>query len=115
MRNRDFNSPNLAHCATAAALQCNAYAVGAVAYLNYSPEPLDNFSFRPELYYDPQGQRTGTPATYIAFSLGWQHWFSPQVEVRPEIGYYQSNGAKAFNVGTKDYTAILASDIIWHF
>jgi hypothetical protein len=111
----NFNSPNLAHCATATALRCNAYAVGAVAYLNYSPEPLDNFSFRPELYYDPQGQRTGTPATYIAFSLGWQHWFSPQVEVRPEIGYYQSNGAKAFNGGTKDYTAILASDLIWHF
>ncbi|MGD0107326.1 MAG: outer membrane beta-barrel protein [Rhodopila sp.] len=108
-------SPFEAHCASAAVLRCNAYAIGAVTYINYSPEPLDNFSLRPEIYYDPQGQRTGTPATYWEVSLGWQHWYSPQVEVRPEIGYYQSNGAKAFNVGTKNYTLIGASDIILHF
>jgi len=33
----------------------------------------------------------------------------------PEIGYYHSNGAKAFNVGTKDFTWIFAGDLIWHF
>jgi hypothetical protein len=111
----NFNSPNLAHCASATALQCNAYAIGAVTYINYSPEPLDNFSLRPELYYDPQGQRTGTAATYWEVSLGWQHWYSPQMEIRPEIGYYQSNGAKAFNAGTRNYTLIAASDLIFHF
>jgi hypothetical protein len=105
----------MAHCSSTTAIRCNIYAIGAVAYINYSPEPLDNFSFRPEIYYDPQGQRTGTPATYYEFTVGWQHWYSPQVEVRPEIGYYHSNGAKAFNVGTKDYTLIGASDLIWHF
>jgi hypothetical protein len=109
------NAPNLAHCSSTTAIRCTAYAVGAVAYLNYSPEPLDNFSFRPEIYYDPQGQRTGSTATYWEVTLGWQHWYSPQVEVRPEIGYYQSNGAKAFNGGTRNYTLIGASDIIWHF
>jgi hypothetical protein len=29
--------------------------------------------------------------------LGWQHWFSPQIEVRPEIGYCRSLNAYAFN------------------
>jgi hypothetical protein len=111
----NFNQPGMAHCASATAIRCNAYAIGAVAYINYSPEPLDNFSFRPEIYYDPQGQRTGTAATYWEVSLGWQHWYSPQVEVRPEIGYYQSNGANAFNGGTKNFTLIGAGDIIWHF
>jgi hypothetical protein len=110
-----FNAPNEAHCKNTSAVTCTAYAVGAVAYINYSPEPLDNFSFRPEIYYDPQGQRTGTPATYYEFTLGWQHWFSPQIEMRPEVGYYHSNGAKAFNGGTRDYTWLLASDLIWHF
>jgi hypothetical protein len=110
-----FNAPNMAHCSNPAAIRCNAYAVGAVAYLNYSPEPRDNFSFRPEIYYDPQGQRTGAAATYYEFSLGWQHFYSPQVEVRPEIGYYHSDGANAFNGGTKNFTLIGASDIIWHF
>jgi hypothetical protein len=104
-----------AKCATASALRCNAYAMGTVAYLNYSPDPLNNFSLRPEIYYDAQGQRTGSAATYWEVSLGWQHWLSPQIELRPEIGYYQSNGAKAFNVGTKNYTLIGASDVIWHF
>jgi hypothetical protein len=111
----NFNAPGEAHCSSSTALRCNAYAVGAVAYINYSPEPRDNFSFRPEMYYDPQGQRTGTPATYWEVSLGWQHWWSPQLEVRPEIGYYQSNGAKAFNAGTRNYTLIGASDLIFHF
>jgi hypothetical protein len=111
----NFNQPNMAHCASAAAIRCNAYAIAAVAYLNYSPEPLDNFSFRPELYYDPQGQRTGTPATYYDFTLGWQHFFSPQLEVRPEIGFYHSDGANAFNGGTRNYTVIGAADLICHF
>jgi hypothetical protein len=111
----NFNQPGLAHCASASVLRCNAYAIGAVSYINYSPEPLDNFSFRPEIYYDPQGQRTGTAATYYEFTIGWQHWWSPQVEVRPEIGYYHSDGANAFNGGTKNFTLLGAGDVIWHF
>jgi hypothetical protein len=111
----NFNQPGMAHCASTTELRCTAYAVGALAYINYSPEPRDNFSFRPELFYDPMGQRTGVPATYYDFSLGWQHWYSPQVEVRPEIGYYRSNGANAFNGGTKNYTFIGAADMIFHF
>jgi hypothetical protein len=111
----NFNQPGLAHCASYTVVRCNAYAIGSVAYLNYSPEPLDNFSLRPEIYYDAQGQRTGTSATYWEVSIGWQHWFSPQVEIRPEIGYYKSNGGNAFNGGTKNFTFLGASDIIWHF
>jgi len=110
-----FNAPNQAHCTNASVVRCNAYAIGTVAYINYSPNPLDNISFRPELYYDPQGLRTGTAATYYEFTLGWQHWLSPQVEMRPEVGYYHSDGANAFNAGTKNYTLLLAGDIIWHF
>jgi hypothetical protein len=109
------NAPNEAFCSSSTPTRCNAYADGTVAYINYSPEPMDNFSLRPEIYYDPQGQRTGTPATYWEISVGWQHWFSPQIEVRPELGYYRSNGANAFNGGTRDYTFIGAGDLIFHF
>ena len=109
------NAPNEAYCASAAAIRCNAYAIGTVAYINYSPDPLNNFSFRPELYYDPQGQRTGYPATYYEFTIGWQHWLSPQIEFRPEIGYYHSDGANAFNGGTKNYVLLGAADMIFHF
>ena len=117
-----YNAPNGAHCASTTVYRCTAYAIGQVAYLNYSPDPMNNFSFRPEAYLDPQGQRTGTPATYLAMSLGWQHWFSPQLEVRPEIGYYHSFGGYAFNgdankgvSSNKNNMGLLAGDFILHF
>jgi hypothetical protein len=110
-----FNAPNLAVCNNAVVLKCTASAIGTVAYINYSPNPLDNFSFRPEFYSDAQGQRTGTKANYADFSIGWQHWFSPQLEVRPEFGYYHSFGGDAFNGGTRNYTFIGSADIIAHF
>ncbi len=120
--NLPVNAPNLAQCGNTAVLSCTATAVGAVAYLNYSPDPLDNFSFRPEFYDDMQGQRTGTKATYYEFTLGWQHWLSPQIEFRPEVGYYRSIDAKAFNgystggvAPDKNYTWIAQSDMIFHF
>lgn len=109
------NAPNLAVCSNAVVLSCTASAIGTVAYLNYSPNPMNNFSFRPEYYHDAQGQRTGTKADYADFSIAWQHWFSPQLEVRPEFGYYHSYGGDAFNGGTKNFTLIGAADIIVHF
>ncbi|MBV8605503.1 MAG: outer membrane beta-barrel protein [Pelomonas sp.] len=117
-----YNAPNLAICGNASALTCTAGATGAVAYLNYSPNPLDNFSIRPELYWDPQGQRTGTATHYTNLAFGWQHWFSPQIEVRPEIAYYRSHGATAFNGNSnagiapnKAYETIVSGDLIFHF
>jgi hypothetical protein len=117
-----FNAPNMAVCSNATVLTCTARSVGAVTYLNYSPEPLDNFSFRPEFYDDMQGQRTGVKARYYGIGLGWQHWLSPQIEFRPEVLYYYSADRPAFNgnsnagiAPTKNYTLIAQTDMIWHF
>ena len=116
-----FNAPNLAQCQDATVLRCRAHAVAVLDYLNYSPDPLNNFSLRTEYYADPQGQRTGTSADYWEVTLGWQHWLSPQIELRPEVGYWAANHA-AFNAspsrGTppdKNHTFLAASDIIAHF
>ncbi|MBV8189185.1 MAG: outer membrane beta-barrel protein, partial [Alphaproteobacteria bacterium] len=57
-----FNAPNLAYCPDVNALSCTAYAIGALAYLNYSPDRLNNISLRAEVYDDPMGWRTGTGA-----------------------------------------------------
>jgi hypothetical protein len=116
-----YNAPSMAYCSNGTALSCTATATGFVTYLNYSPNPLDNFSIRPEVYRDPQGQRTGTPTTYHNFALGWQHWLSPQIELRPEIAYYHA-GLAAFNgnsnegiVANKTSETILSGDIIYHW
>jgi hypothetical protein len=90
--------------------------------LNYKITPLDNISYRAEFYNDKQGQRTGTRTRYVETGIGWQHWFSPQIEIRPEVSFYRSLDANAFNgnanlgIPANKNTALIGSaDIIIHF
>jgi hypothetical protein len=125
----NFNAPNFAQCG-AAQMSCAARVVTALAYLNYKFSPLDNISFRPEFYNDMEGQRTGTKTRYANFGIGWQHWFSPQIEIRPEVVYYHSLDTNAFNgnlnaiplsagggatAPNRNFTWISSMDLIWHF
>ena len=117
-----FNAPGLAQCANTAVLSCTASVQTYVTYLNYSPTKLDNISYRLEYYDDKQGQRTGTKTDYIETGIGWQHWFSPQIEIRPEFTFYRSLKAPAFNgngnlgIPANKNTALVGSaDIIIHF
>jgi hypothetical protein len=78
-------------------LTCTAEQQAFLIYINYSPNKLNNFTLRTEFFDDMEGQRTGVKTRYADAAFGWQHWFSPQIEVRPEIGYYRSIDANAFN------------------
>lgn len=122
-----FNAPGMAYCSrnttamNAANLTCTSTSNGFTGYLNYSPDPLNNFSIRPEIYKDSQGQRTGVPTTYRNLAVGWQHWLSPQIELRPEIAYYHA-GLPAFNgnsnrgiAADKLSETIISGDIIFHW
>jgi hypothetical protein len=117
-----FNSPFLAQCANPAVLACTAEVRAAVTYLNYEATPLDNISYRIEYFNDMQGQRTGTKTPYLETGIGWQHWFSPQIEIRPEVSFYRSLNAPAFNgnanfgiAPNKSNALIGSADIIIHF
>ncbi|WP_315837946.1 outer membrane beta-barrel protein [Bradyrhizobium prioriisuperbiae] len=117
-----FNSPFLAQCSNPNELTCTARVFAALAYLNYKFTPLDNLSFRGEYFDDQQGQRTGVKTRYVEAGIGWQHWWSPQIEVRPEVSYYKALDALAFNgnsnagiLPTKSYAVIGSADIIVHF
>ncbi len=125
----NYNAPNFAQC-NAALVSCTARVVAAVAYLNYKFSALDNISFRPEFYDDMAGQRTGVKTRYANFGVGWQHWFSPQLELRPEVVYYHSLDANAFNGNTdacpasanckaiapyRNFAWIASMDLILHF
>jgi hypothetical protein len=117
-----FNAPGGALCSTATVVSCTATFVTALMYLNYKVTALDNISYRFEFVNDEQGQRTGTKTRYIETGLGWQHWFSPQIEIRPEVSYYWSMDADAFNgnanlgiAPNKNKALIAAADIIIHF
>jgi len=116
------NAPNGAICKTAAVLTCTADWQTALIYVNYKASPLDNIAYRAEFVDDYQGQRTGTKTRYIETGIGYQHWFSPQIEFRPEVSYYRALDAFAFNgnanlgiPNNKKYAIIGLSDIIIHF
>jgi len=117
-----YNAPGLAQCNSTTVLTCNANTYTALAYLSYSPTKLDNISYRVEYYDDQEGQRTGTKTAYFETGLGWQHWFSPQIEMRPEFSFYKSLNANAFNgnsnlgiAATKSTALIGSADLIIHF
>jgi hypothetical protein len=117
-----FNAPGAAFCSSAAVLSCTASFQTFLTYLNYKVTPLDNISYRAEFVNDMQGQRTGTKTRYVETGIGWQHWFSPQIEIRPEVSYYKSLDANAFNgnanlgiPANKNFAIIGAADMIIHF
>jgi Putative beta-barrel porin-2, OmpL-like. bbp2 len=117
-----FNSPFLAQCANSVVLACTAEVRAALTYLNYKATPLDNISYRLEYFNDLEGQRTGTKTAYLETGIGWQHWFSPQIEIRPEVSFYRSLNAPAFNgnfnfgiAPNKSNALIGSADIIIHF
>jgi len=117
-----YNSPNFAQCSDPTVLTCTAKAFAMLAYTNFQPSPRDNISLRTEYYNDEQGQRTGTATRYYDVALGLQHWFSPQIEVRPEVAYYRSIDANAFNGNAamgiapdKNHQTVLSGDVIMHF
>ena len=117
-----FNTPNGAQCKNPLVTECTASVQTFLAYLNYQPTPLDNISFRGEFFNDEEGQRTGTKTRYIETGIGLQHWFSPQLELRPEVSYYRALDRAAFNGNAakgiapdKKGAVIGEADLIWHF
>jgi len=117
-----FNAPNIAQCNSPTVLTCTASTQSFLTYLNYSPNKLNNFSMRLEWYDDMEGQRTGTKSRYLDVAGSWQHWLSPQIEMRPEIAYYKSLDAPAFNgnanagiAPNRNYAVVGAADLIIHF
>jgi hypothetical protein len=129
--NLNFNAPGAGFCfKDPGALWCNTNSYSTTMYLGYKFGPLDDITFRPEWFNDAQGQRTGVPTRIWDIGLGWQHWFSPQIELRPEVDYFRSIDRPAFNgneesnnllsVGpeippNKKFTYIGAADVIIHF
>jgi hypothetical protein len=117
-----YNAPNIAQCNSAAVLTCTASTQTFLTYVNYSPNKLNNFSLRLEYYDDMEGQRTGIKSRYLDVAGSWQHWLSPQIEMRPEIAYYKSLDAAAFNgnfnagiLPNKSSAVVGAADLIIHF
>jgi hypothetical protein len=116
------NQPNSAVCKPGE-LFCTASEWSSLIYVNYRYTDLDNFTFRAEYFSDENGQRTGVKADYDNFAIGWQHWFSPSLYIRPEVAWYETvNGVKAFGrdpsngfTPTQSNIVVFSVDTIIHF
>jgi Putative beta-barrel porin-2, OmpL-like. bbp2 len=116
------NAPSAIYCGNVAVLTCEAQTLSSLLYTNYKPDSLNQWTLRLEYYDDINGWRTGTATEYFDTGLSWQHWLSPQIEMRPEITYWRSLDRPAFNgnpalgiPGSKDQMVEFASDLIIHF
>jgi hypothetical protein len=95
--------------------ECAAPVYSSTLYVMYQLTDRDYVGLRNEAFDDVRGQRTGFASWYTENTLGWVHWLSPSIEVRPEIRYDHSYNAAAYDNGTKKNQFAFATDIIVKF
>lgn len=116
-----FGAPFGAQCADPVAIECSAREHAMLNYINYQIGPRDYLSWRNEMLYDMEGQRTGFKSRYYESTLSWNHWLGNAVTVRPELRFDRAIDAEAFDNptgvpgGGKHNQTMLAVDAIFHF
>ncbi len=104
------NGPFGATCRTGTRCFSDEYAV--LNYLNYEFDNHDFIGLRNEVFNDEKGQRTGFQTIYSEHTIGYNHWFSDDILVRPEVRYEHSYNAKAYNNGRSANQETFATDVI---
>jgi len=88
---------------------------GLLNYTMYALNRRNFFTLRNEWWRDEQGERTGFKTTYTSHTLGLSHQLSDVLAIRPEVGYYHSYDAKAFDLGRRNYDWIGGLDVTLRF
>lgn len=71
---------------------------------------------RNDFLNDMQGQRTGFQTVYGEHTIGWVHWFSNELLVRPEIRYDHSwSHVTPYDNGTRKDQFTASTDLIMRF
>jgi len=76
---------------------------GILNYTMFGITHRDYLTVRNEWWRDQQGERSGFATNYTSNTLGWSHQITDSMMIRPEIGYFHSYNANAFNLGKKNY------------
>jgi hypothetical protein len=85
----------------------------AVHYLDYQFTPRLAGVARLESYWDPQGQRTGSPGLYTTPALGLMFKPWPSVILRPEVRYDYNDETPAFDGHHSLATATIDCIVRW--
>jgi hypothetical protein len=75
----------------------------------------DFITIRNEWWKDTDGERSGFRGNYTSNAIGLTHNFTPEVQFRPEIGFYRNWTTPAFDNGRRKNMAMLAFDWTIHF
>ncbi len=91
------------------------YSYGVLNFTMFQLSKQDFFTIRNEWWRDTDGERSGFATTYTSNAIGLSHNFTPNIQIRPEIGYYRSWNVPAFDLGTRKNEFMLACDFTVHF
>ena len=92
-----------------------SWTYGVVNYTMFQVSKRDYFTVRNEWWRDERGERSGFASTYSSHTVGWSHQLSDVLMLRPEIGYFHSYEAKAFDLGKKNYLWQFGVDVTMRF
>jgi hypothetical protein len=92
-----------------------SYAYGVVNYTMFQLSRKGFITVRNECWKDQDGMRTGFPGTYTSHTIGLTHNFTPEFQVRPEIGYYRNWTMPAFDLGTRQGMLLAGFDVTIRF
>jgi hypothetical protein len=80
-------------------------------------EKKDYLSIRNDLLNDPQANRTGFVTLYTSHTIGWVHYFTDLLRIRPEVRYERAyaRDVTPYDNGTKRDQFTAAMDLILRF
>jgi hypothetical protein len=88
---------------------------GVLNYTMFELTKKDFLTFRNEYYRDEEGERTGFASTYTSNTIGITHNFTPELQIRPEVGSYRSWTVPAFDNGTRQNLLMFGVDVTLRF
>ncbi len=88
---------------------------GVVNFTMVAFTKKDFITIRNEWWKDTRGERSGFPGTYTSHAIGWSHNFTPELQLRPEIGFYRNWTQPAFDLGTRKNQLMAGMDFTIHF
>jgi hypothetical protein len=88
---------------------------GVVNYTMFLLSRKDFITVRNECWKDQDGMRSGFPGTYSSHTIGLTHNFTPELQIRPEIGYYRNWTMPAFDLGTRQGMLLCGFDVTLRF
>jgi hypothetical protein len=88
---------------------------GTVNYTIFQTSRKGYITVRNEYWRDEQGERSGFAGVYTSNTIGYAHYITPDILVRPEIGFYRNWTQNAFDLGTRHNMLLTGFDVTLRF